>query len=116
MLCDKIIFVDEDEKVREERYVKRTGKSRDDFRSRNRVQSEYLSRNIKTIRDKFPEANISPVDYDPGASETNQTNRIKLLMTVAKDNLKVLENEKKRINEENVSNREKELSKSSLNY
>lgn len=41
---------------------------------------------IKTIRNKFPEANISPIDYDPGASETNQTNRIKLLMTVAKDN------------------------------
>ncbi|MFR6022425.1 MAG: acyl-CoA dehydratase activase-related protein [Clostridia bacterium] len=43
---------------------------------------------IKTIRDKYPNANISPVDYDPGASESNQTNRIKLLMTVAKDNLK----------------------------
>ena len=43
---------------------------------------------IKTIRDIYPEANIVPVDYDPGASEANQTNRIKLLMTVAKDNLK----------------------------
>ena len=42
---------------------------------------------IKTIRQKYPEANISPVDYDPGASETNQANRIKLLITVAKDNL-----------------------------
>ena len=50
---------------------------------------------IKTIRQKYPEANISPVDYDPGASETNQANRIKLLMTVAKDNLKRQENEKK---------------------
>ena len=37
-------------------------------------------------------ANISPVDYDPGASEANQTNRIKLLMTVAKDNLKINNN------------------------
>ena len=46
---------------------------------------------IKTIRNKYPEANISPVDYDPGASEANQTNRIKLLMTVAKDNLKIKE-------------------------
>ena len=45
---------------------------------------------IKTIREKYPEANISPVDYDPGASEANQTNRIKLLMTVAKDNLKTI--------------------------
>ena len=42
---------------------------------------------IKTIRNKYPEANISPIDYDPGASEANQTNRIKLLMTIAKDNL-----------------------------
>ncbi len=43
---------------------------------------------IKTIREKYPDANITPVDYDPGASETNQANRIKLLMAVAKDNLK----------------------------
>ena len=42
---------------------------------------------IKTIRSKYPNANITPVDYDPGASETNQANRIKLLMAVAKDNL-----------------------------
>lgn len=42
---------------------------------------------IKTIRAKFPNANISPVDYDPGASEANQTNRLKLLITVAKDNM-----------------------------
>ena len=42
---------------------------------------------IKTIREKYPDANITPVDYDPGASETNQANRIKLLMAVAKDNL-----------------------------
>ena len=43
---------------------------------------------IKAIRNKYPEANIAPIDYDPGASETNQTNRIKLLMTVAKDKIK----------------------------
>lgn len=41
---------------------------------------------IKTIRSKYPNANIAPIDYDPGASEANQTNRLKLLMTVAKDN------------------------------
>ncbi len=56
---------------------------------------------IKTIREKYPEANISPVDYDPGASESNQTNRIKLLMTVAKDNLAKKQNEKKAIEKEN---------------
>ena len=42
---------------------------------------------IKTIRSKYPNANIAPIDYDPGASETNQTNRLKLMMTVAKDNM-----------------------------
>ena len=56
---------------------------------------------IKTIRNKYPEANISPVDYDPGASEANQTNRIKLMMTVAKDNLKLQEKEKAKLDNEN---------------
>ena len=50
---------------------------------------------IKTIRRMYPEANISPIDYDPGASQTNQINRIKLLITVAKDNLKIKNNVKK---------------------
>lgn len=58
---------------------------------------------IKTIREKYPQANISPVDYDPGASESNQANRIKLLMTVAKDNLKATENEKKALENENTT-------------
>ena len=58
---------------------------------------------IKTIRSKYPEANISPIDYDPGASEANQANRIKLLMTVAKDNLKTKQNEIMAIKKENVT-------------
>ena len=64
---------------------------------------------IKTIRNKYPNANISPIDYDPGASETNQTNRLKLLMTVAKDNIIKFENEKKSIlkENENTSNENK---------
>ena len=57
---------------------------------------------IKTIRSLYPEANISPIDYDPGASEANQTNRIKLLMTVAKDNLKKQQKHKKAIEKENA--------------
>ena len=56
---------------------------------------------IKTIRSKYPEANISPIDYDPGASEANQTNRIKLLMTVAKDNLKLRQQEREKLYKEN---------------
>ena len=49
----------------------------------------------------YPDANIVPVDYDPGASEANQTNRIKLLMTVAKDNLKMKQKEKRAVEKEN---------------
>ena len=61
---------------------------------------------IKTIRNKYPEANISPVDYDPGASETNQANRIKLLMTVAKDNLKKNKKEQNALKKENNNKNE----------
>ena len=56
---------------------------------------------IKTIREKYPDANISPVDYDPGASEANQANRIKLLMTVAKDNLEAKQKRKQALDKEN---------------
>ena len=62
---------------------------------------------IKTIRNEFPQANIAAIDYDPGASEANQTNRIKLLMTVAKDNLKKQEKVKKKIKQENVKKNKK---------
>jgi len=63
---------------------------------------------IKTIREKFPDANISPVDYDPGASEANQANRIKLLMTVAKDNLEIRQKEKEALDRENAEVTKKE--------
>lgn len=42
---------------------------------------------IKQLRRICPEANIAAVDYDPGASEVNQLNRIKLMLSVARDNL-----------------------------
>ncbi|MCD8316085.1 MAG: acyl-CoA dehydratase activase-related protein, partial [Eggerthellaceae bacterium] len=48
---------------------------------------------IKEIRRKYPEANIVAVDYDPGASEVNQLNRIKLMIAVAKANLAAKEKE-----------------------
>ena len=38
---------------------------------------------IKSLRSRFPDANIVAVDYDPGASEVNQLNRIKLMLSVA---------------------------------
>ena len=66
---------------------------------------------IKSIREKYPFANISPVDYDPGASETNQTNRIKLLTTVAKDNLEKNKKSKKAIEIENIINEQEKKNK-----
>ena len=38
---------------------------------------------IKALRRAYPEANIAAVDYDPGASEVNQLNRIKLMLSAA---------------------------------
>jgi predicted nucleotide-binding protein (sugar kinase/HSP70/actin superfamily) len=41
---------------------------------------------IQPIRARFPEANIVAIDYDPGASEVNQLNRIKLMLSLAHEN------------------------------
>ncbi|MBO4902687.1 MAG: 2-hydroxyacyl-CoA dehydratase [Lachnospiraceae bacterium] len=38
---------------------------------------------IKAIRSHYPEANIVAIDYDPGASEVNQLNRLKLMLHAA---------------------------------
>ncbi len=42
---------------------------------------------IKELRRTHPEANIIAVDYDPGASEVNQLNRIKLMLATAQKSL-----------------------------
>lgn len=43
---------------------------------------------IKELRKRFPSSNIVAIDYDPGASEVNQLNRIKLMLSTAQKNLK----------------------------
>ena len=43
---------------------------------------------IKELRRHYPQSNIIAVDYDPGASEVNQLNRIKLMLSTAQKNLK----------------------------
>ncbi|MDE7046208.1 MAG: 2-hydroxyglutaryl-CoA dehydratase, partial [Acetatifactor sp.] len=43
---------------------------------------------IKALRKAYPESNIVAIDYDPGASEVNQLNRIKLMLSTAKNALK----------------------------
>ncbi|MDR2744492.1 MAG: acyl-CoA dehydratase activase-related protein [Desulfovibrio sp.] len=39
---------------------------------------------LKELKRRYPQANIIALDYDPGASEVNQINRIKLMMSMAK--------------------------------
>ena len=38
---------------------------------------------IKELKRIYPGANIAAIDYDPGASDVNQLNRIKLMLSVA---------------------------------
>lgn len=42
---------------------------------------------IRKIREKYPNANIVPIDYDPGATKVNQENRIKLMLAIAAEQM-----------------------------
>ena len=42
---------------------------------------------VKVLKMEYPQANIVAVDYDPGASEVNQLNRIKLMLSSAQKNI-----------------------------
>jgi len=61
---------------------------------------------IKILRRKYPLSNVVAVDYDPGASEVNQLNRIKLMIATAFENLEQ--------QEKVISVQEKVAEKSSL--
>lgn len=43
---------------------------------------------IKELRRSYPLSNVAPIDYDASASEVNQINRIKLMLSIAFKNLK----------------------------
>jgi predicted CoA-substrate-specific enzyme activase len=43
---------------------------------------------IKALKDRYPGVNITAIDYDPGSSEINQLNRIKLMLSVAFRNVR----------------------------
>jgi len=45
---------------------------------------------FKALRELYPQANITSIDYDPGASEVNQLNRIKLMIATAFKNEKTV--------------------------
>ena len=42
---------------------------------------------INKLREMYPQANITPIDYDPSATRVNQENRIKLMLAVARERL-----------------------------
>ena len=44
---------------------------------------------MKALRKRNPMANIAAIDYDPGASDVNQLNRIKLMMATAHKNMEM---------------------------
>ena len=48
----------------------------------NHIVGKGMIRKVKSI---YPDANIVPIDYDPGATRVNQENRIKLMLSVAID-------------------------------
>lgn len=50
----------------------------------NHIVGKGIVPNIKRI---YPYANIVPIDYDPGATRVNQENRIKLMLSLAKERL-----------------------------
>ncbi len=38
---------------------------------------------IRKLKEMYPQSNIVPIDYDPGATKVNQENRIRLMLAVA---------------------------------
>ena len=42
---------------------------------------------MKPIKEKYPQANIVAIDYDSGATKINQENRIKLMLSNARENI-----------------------------
>ena len=42
---------------------------------------------IRPLKERYPESNIVPIDYDPSQARVNQENRIKLMLSVARERL-----------------------------
>lgn len=43
---------------------------------------------VRKLREQYPQSNIVPIDYDPGATRVNQENRIKLMLSTARQQMK----------------------------
>ena len=42
---------------------------------------------MKLIKDKHPDVNLVAIDYDPGATKVNQENRIKLMLSIGREQM-----------------------------
>jgi len=64
---------------------------------------------IKKLKDAYPISNIVPIDFDAGASEVNQINRIKLMLTNAFRNMNEQNSviEIKNMEQESIKNKQK---------
>ncbi len=51
------------------------------------LANHIVLESVIKIRKEYKESNIVAIDYNPGSSHTNQINRIKLMLTVAYENL-----------------------------
>lgn len=51
----------------------------------NHICGKGVMKKIKTL---YPEANIVAIDYDPSATRVNQENRIKLMLSIAREQIK----------------------------
>ncbi|OPJ62202.1 2-hydroxyacyl-CoA dehydratase [Clostridium chromiireducens] len=63
---------------------------------------------IKTLKERYPSSNIVAIDYDPGSSNVNQLNRIKLMLSVAfknlEDQVKTYMKKQEKVEEQGVPN------------
>ncbi|HZK43739.1 MAG TPA: acyl-CoA dehydratase activase-related protein [Syntrophomonadaceae bacterium] len=59
---------------------------------------------IKELKRNYPLANITAIDYDPGASEVNQLNRIKLMLSVAFKNIEATRQSSNKLLRQKTSN------------
>lgn len=63
---------------------------------------------IKTLKERYPSSNIVAIDYDPGSSNVNQLNRIKLMLSVAfknlEDQVKTYMKKREKVEEQGVPN------------
>ena len=69
---------------------------------------------LKELRRRNPGANIVAIDYDPGASEVNQINRLKLMMSTALQNIKKQKTEIPVIIEQTQTDKENEKEYSTI--